>query len=83
MTKDDACCSFMKDQLTNDCERHPDYCPNKAVSICRSQFFEGTLQLHAPNAEYGFYFCPWCGTHLGQGSIEELERDALDNQGLF
>lgn len=80
----DYCCGAMKDQLTYECDQHPDQtCPD--IIITRSDTFPvgpstGPIvdvkisphyTLWGRNAEYFCQFCPWCGTDLGYQAYEK------------
>jgi hypothetical protein len=71
------CCNAMKEQLTYECDHHPDLtCPD--IIITRSDTFpvgwggspvvgvkvSPHYTLRGRNADYRAEFCPWCGTDL-------------------
>lgn len=87
------CCEAMKQQLTYECDQHPDLtCPD--IIVTRSTTFrpiglvEYTVSPHytlrGRNADYRCEFCPWCGADLGyqayEKDVEVLLNESRDSK---
>lgn len=81
------CCESMKDQLTYECEHHPDLtCPDIIITRDTTFFPIGLVNynvspryiLWGRNAEYTCKFCPWCGTDLNHEAYRKDVEALLD-----
>ena len=81
------CCESMKDQLTYECEHHPDLtCPDIVITRDTTFFPIGLVKynispryiLWGRNAEYTCKFCPWCGTDLNHEAYRKDVEALLD-----
>lgn len=81
---DEYCCEAMKQQLTLECDQHPDLtCPD--IIIKRTDTFPFGVggssvtpvkvsphyTLMGKNVDYACKFCPWCGTDLNRKAYEK------------
>lgn len=88
------CCNAMKEQLTYECDQHPDLtCPD--IIITRSETFplgwggnpivdvkvSPHYTLRGRNADYRAEFCPWCGTDLNYKAYRKDIEALFDEPG--
>lgn len=79
------CCQRMEDQVTLQCDDHPDPfdCPDRVV-VYSDRFDEYGLIVHdGGSSSITILFCPWCGTELPESKRErwfsELESLGFTN----